>query len=79
MLRMSLSDHFLSVGVSVHPFTFSNDFSSETAEAVNCFAQISYGASLGEENERLLRWSQSVDQDGPMPIYGETFRNLLQN
>ena len=28
------------------------------------FAQISYGASLGWENERLLKWSRSVDQDG---------------
>ena len=29
------------------------------------FAQISYGASLGWGNERLLKWSRSVDQDGP--------------
>ena len=28
------------------------------------FAQISYGASLGWKNERLLKWSQLVDQDG---------------
>ena len=28
------------------------------------FAQISYGASLGWGNERLLKWSRSVDQDG---------------
>ena len=28
------------------------------------FAQISYGASLGWENEKLLKWSRSVDQDG---------------
>ena len=28
------------------------------------FAQISYGASLGWGNEKLLKWSQSVDQDG---------------
>ena len=35
------------------------------------FAQNSYGASLGWRNERLLKWSQSVDQDGPMPLYGK--------
>ena len=28
------------------------------------FAQISYGASLGWGNEKLLKWSRSVDQDG---------------
>ena len=28
------------------------------------FAQISYGASLGLVNERLLKWSGFVDQDG---------------
>ena len=28
------------------------------------FAQISYGASLGRGNKRLLKWSQFVDQDG---------------
>ena len=28
------------------------------------FAQISYGASWGCGNERLLKWSRSVDQDG---------------
>ena len=28
------------------------------------FAQISYGASLGWGNERLLKWLQSIDQDG---------------
>ena len=27
------------------------------------FAQILYGASLGQENEGLLKWSRSVDQD----------------
>ena len=28
------------------------------------FAQISYGASLGWGNERLLKWSRFIDQDG---------------
>ena len=28
------------------------------------FAQISYGASLGWGNEKLLKWLRSVDQDG---------------
>ena len=28
------------------------------------FAQISYGTSLGWGNERLLKWSRYVDQDG---------------
>ena len=27
-------------------------------------AQISYGTSLGQGNERLLKWSWSIDQDG---------------
>ena len=35
------------------------------------FAQISYGVSLGWENEKLLKWSRSIDQDGRMPIYGK--------
>ena len=39
MLKMSYSDHFLfalrpSVCPSLHPLTFSNDFSSEAAEPV---------------------------------------------
>ena len=38
-------------------------------------AQILYGASLGWGNERLLKWSQSIDQD-----MIKTFKNpLLQN
>ena len=28
------------------------------------FAQISYGASLGRGNKRLLKWSRFVDQEG---------------
>ena len=28
------------------------------------FAQISYGASLGRGNEKLLKWSRSIDQGG---------------
>ena len=28
------------------------------------FTQISYGASLGWGNEKLLKWSLSIDQDG---------------
>ena len=47
----------------------SNDVSS--LKPLSQFAQISYGASLGRGNERLLKWSQSVDQDGAMPIYGK--------
>ena len=35
MLRISYSDHFLSVfRLSVHPLTFVNDFSSEASEPV---------------------------------------------
>ena len=42
------------------------------------FAQISYGASLGWGNEKLLKWSRSVDQDGrPRPYMVKTFKNLL--
>ena len=35
-------------------------------------AQISCGASLGQRNERLLKWSWSIDQDGRHAhIYGK--------
>ena len=37
----------------------SNDFSSEAN-----VAQISCGASFGQENERLLKWAWSIDQNG---------------
>ena len=64
MLRMSYSDSFLFVvHLCIRPLTFSNDFSSETAEPI--FAQISYGASLGWGNERFLKWLRSFDKDGP--------------
>ena len=64
MLRMSCCDHF-----SSHP-RFINIFKrlllwSRWAN----FAQISYGASRG--NESLLKWSPSVDQDGCHAIYGK--------
>ena len=32
-------------------------------ESLGHFAQISYGASLGRENKRLLKWSRFIDQD----------------
>ena len=42
------------------------------------FAQISYGASLGWGNEKLLKWLRSVDQDGHHAhIWLKTFKNLL--
>ena len=41
------------------------------------FAQISYGASLGWGNEKLLKWSRSVDQDGRHAHMEKTFKNLL--
>ena len=42
------------------------------------FAQISYGASLDWRNIRLIKWSQSVDQDGHHAnIWVKTFKNLL--
>ena len=71
---MSYYDHFssvvhpcvrVSVRPCVRPLTFSNDFSS---------AQISYGASIGWGNEKLLKWSRSVDQDGR---HAHIFKNLL--
>ena len=41
-------------------------------------AQISYGAFLGWGNEKLLKWSRSVDQDGSHAhIWYKTFKNLL--
>ena len=64
MLRMSYCDHFSSVvRTSVRPSV--NIFKrlllwSPWAN----FAQISYGASLGWGNEKLLKWLQSIDQDG---------------
>ena len=39
------------------------------------FAQIPYGATLGWGNKRLLKLSQSVDQDGRHMV--KTFKNLL--
>ena len=41
------------------------------------FAQISYGASLGWGNEKLLKWSRSVDRWPPRPYMVKTFKNLL--
>ena len=48
------------------------------------FAQISYGASLGWGEEKLLKWSRSIDQDGhyahiwgkPLKIFSRT-KNAL--
>ena len=40
------------------------------------FAQISYGASLGWGNERLLKWSRFIDQDGH---YAHVWLNPLKN
>ena len=40
------------------------------------FAQISYGASLGRGNKRLLKWPWFVDQDGCHAMV-KTFKNLL--
>ena len=39
------------------------------------FAQISYWAFLGRENERLLKWSRFIDQDGRHAHIN--FKNLL--
>ena len=42
------------------------------------FAQILYGAFLGWGNEKLQKWSWSVDQDGRHAQYMvKTFKNLL--
>ena len=41
---------------------FSNDFFSGASWAN--VVQISFGASLGQGNERLLKWLWSIDQDG---------------
>ena len=68
MLRMSYCDHFSSV---VHPSVniFKRLFLwSPWAN----FAQISYGASLGWGNEKVLKWSRS-----PCPYMVKTFKNLL--
>ena len=35
-------------------------------------AQISCGASLGQGNERLLKWLPSLTKMAAMPIYGKT-------
>ena len=44
------------------------------------FAQISCGASLGWGNERLLKWSWSVDPRwAPCTYMVKTFKNLLHN
>ena len=61
MLRMSYSEHFLScVHLCVHPVTFSNDYPSEAAQPILLkFHRV----SLSWGNERLLKWSWSIDQD----------------
>ena len=42
------------------------------------FAQVSYGASLGWGNEKLLKWSRSVDKGGRHAhIWKKTFKNIL--
>ena len=44
------------------------------------FAQISYWAFLSQGNERLLKWSRSIDQDGNHAHnMVRPFKNLLQN
>ena len=68
MLRMSGSDHFLPV---IHPYIHLsfrpsiNIFKQFLWSHWANFAQISYEASLGWGNQRLLKWLQSVDKDGP--------------
>ena len=43
-------------------------------------AQISFEASLGQGNERLLKWLPSIDQDGRHAHnMVKTFKDLLQN
>ena len=60
MLRMSCCDHFSSViRPSVNIFKRLLLWSPWAN-----FAQISYGASLGWGNKKLLKWSWSIDQDG---------------
>ena len=41
------------------------------------FAQISYEASLGWGNERLLKWSRSVNQDGRHAHMVKTFKKIF--
>ena len=41
------------------------------------FAQISYGASLGWGNEKLLKWSRCWPRWPPRPYMEKTFKNLL--
>ena len=48
------------VRLCIRRLTFSNDFSSEAAEPI----LLKFIWSLGWGNEKLLKWSQSVDQDG---------------
>ena len=83
MLRISYSDHYLSVvrssvracvypfdRKSVCPLKFSNDFS----EAEVNFDQISYGASLGRGNETVERFLNDrglLTKVAAMPIYGK--------
>ena len=72
MLSISYSDHFLS---DVHPSICSLGGCPSVRPSVITFKRLflwsrwanfthSYGASWGRGNERLLKWSRSVDQDG---------------
>ena len=90
MLRMSYSDHFLSVirpSVCLCIRASVNIFKrlllwSHWAN----FAQISYGASLDWGIERLLKWSWSIDQDGlhahvwkkPLKIFFSRTKDALE-
>ena len=55
---------------SVRPLTFSNDFISETTEPILLKFHIRRGCVGGGKmeggggDERLLKWSRSVDQNG---------------
>ena len=65
MLRTSYSDHFLSICVCVRVYIrlliFSNDFSFEATEPILLKFYMEHPL-VG--NERLLKWSRSIDQDG---------------
>ena len=63
LAHLSYSDHFhLSVHLCIHPSI--NIFKRLLLWSPwTDFAQISYGASLGWRNKRLLKWLRFIDQD----------------
>ena len=68
-----------SVNSSKNTRQFSNIFSTYLLNHWSNQSQIWFGAFMGWGNERMLNGLSHMTKIAPMPIYGENFKNLLQN